>query len=168
MQQKANSCAPGGFTLVELLVVMVLLGIIAAMVVPMVASSSEGQSLAAARTVATDLQYAQNYAITCRDPVTVAFNPGNDSYDLRGNTSGLLEHPMTKSVYAVAFDAKSGMDNADLMAAAFGTSQSVRFDELGSPNEGGFVTIGGGSQTWYVIVTAVTGAVRVSDTPPSP
>jgi Tfp pilus assembly protein FimT len=153
---------------VELLVVMVVLAIVAAMVVPMMANSAQSEVLAAARTVATDLQYAQNYAITCRDPVTVAFNRTNDSYDLRGNQSGLLSHPMTKSGYTVAFDARSGFDHADLVDARFGTSQSVTFDELGSPNESGYVIVGGGTQNWYVIVTAVTGSVRVSDTPPSP
>ena len=53
-----------GFTLVVLLVVIILIGIAAAVVVPRMAQSSDVQVISAARILAADLQYAQNLAIS--------------------------------------------------------------------------------------------------------
>jgi len=145
-----------------MLVVLAIVAIIAGMVIPMVAGAGEMEALAAARAVAGDLQYAQNYAITHRDPVTVAFHPTGETYDLRSNQRGLLVHPMTKADYVVTFNAQSGYDQVDLYAADFGGSASVTFDELGSPGSGGTVTVRGGAQVYLVEVTAVTGMVAVT------
>jgi len=148
------------FTLLELMVVMVIMAIMGAIIVPIIAGAGEMQALSAARIIATDLQYAQNVAITMQTPVTVQFDASADSYSL-SNASGLLKHPMTNKDYVVDFRTRGNFEQLDLVSASFNSGASVIFDELGSPDAGGSVTVVGGSQTYRIDVTSVTGAVSV-------
>lgn len=148
------------FTLVEVLVVVVIMAIAGALVVPMMTGTGEMEALSAARTIATDIQYAQSVAITLQSPVTVHFYPDTDRYTL-SNASGLLKHPMTNKDFLVDFRARDDFDQLDLASASFDGVTSVVFDELGSPSAGGSVTVLGGSQTYRIDVTSVTGTVNV-------
>lgn len=148
------------FTLLELMVVVVIMAITGAMIVPMIAGAGEMQALSAARIIATDIQYAQNVAITMQTPVTVQFNESADRYSL-SNASGPLKHPMTNKDYVVDFQTRGDFDQLDLASVSFDGGDSLIFDELGSPNAGGSVTVLGGSQTYRIDVTSVTGTVNV-------
>lgn len=150
-----------GFTLVELLVVVVIMSVVGAMIVPMLAGAGEVEALSAARMIATDIQYAQSVAITEQTPVTVDFSPSNDQYSL-SNQSGLLKHPMTNKDYLIDFATKDGFDQLDLATANFSGASEVVFDELGAPNAGGSVTVLGGSQVYRLEVMSVTGTVAVT------
>ena len=148
------------FTLSELLVVLASLARAAAVVVPSL-DSSGFQAVSAARMVATDLQYAQNTAITTQDPVTVTFNAAANSY-LLSNASGALIHPMNKDAYNIDFGSLSGFDQLDLVSASFGTGASVTFDELGAPDNGGSVTVQAGTSVYVISLAVVTGRVTVA------
>ena len=50
-----------GFTLVEVIIVMMILGIIAAIAVPLYTSAASVQLKTAANMIASDLEYAKNY-----------------------------------------------------------------------------------------------------------
>ena len=67
------------FTLIEVLMVVLIMGIAAAVVIPNAINTSDLQAVSAARMVATDLQYAQDTAITTQTPVTVTFQPTAES-----------------------------------------------------------------------------------------
>jgi Tfp pilus assembly protein FimT len=118
------------------------------------------QALSAARIIATDIQYAQNVAITMQTPVTVQFDESADRYSL-SNASGTLKHPMTNKDYVVDFQTRGDFDQLDLTSVSFDGGDSLVFDELGSPDAGGSVTVLGGSQTYRIDVTSVTGTVSV-------
>jgi Tfp pilus assembly protein FimT len=148
-------------TLVELLVVVIILMICAAVVVPHAIRGADMQATSAARMLATDLQYAQDYAITTQDPVTVTFNVSADTYTL-SNASGTLIHPMTKSAYQVDFSTESGFEQVSLASADFGGSSAVTFDEIGSPDSAGSVVVQAGDYSFRVDVAAATGKVTVT------
>jgi len=148
------------FTLLELMVVVVIMAITGAMIVPMIAGAGEMQALSAARIIATDIQYAQNVAITMQTPVTVQFDASDDKYTL-SNASGPLKHPMTNKDYVVDFQTRGDFDQLDLASVSFDGGDSLVFDELGSPDAGGSVTVLGGSQMYRIDVTSVTGTVNV-------
>ena len=149
----------------EMMVVLVIMAVAGAMVIPLVVDSGGMQALSAARMLASDLQYAQNVAMTSQRAVTVTFDPSGDSYTV-SNASGPLIHPMTNSAYVVDYHAQSGFDRVDIVSANFAGGQAVTFDELGSPDNAGSVTIRGGPDVYRVDVAAVTGTVTVTKTGP--
>jgi type II secretion system protein H len=154
---------PGwGFTLWELMVVVAVAGIMAAVVVPVMMDSTDIQAVTAARRIATDLQYAQNEAISSQTDVTLTFDAWNESYQL-SNASGLLIHPMTKKDFTIDFEAESGFDQVDIVSASFGGSASVTFDPIGAPSSGGTVTIQAGPHLVELSVAGVTGLVTVTE-----
>ncbi len=149
------------WTLIELIVVLVILAIAAAVIVPNFAGASSFQAVSAARMIAADLQYAQNMAVTFQSPVTVSFNENAESYTL-SNASGPLIHPMTKSAYTIDFATQDGFENLDIVSATFAGATAVQFDELGTPDNAGSVTVRSGANVYRVDVGAATGRVTVT------
>jgi len=150
-----------GFTIVEILVVVVLLAIAAMVVVPHVTSTTDLEVLSAARLLAADLQYAQNVAITDQEPVTVTIEAGADSYRLWSNESDPLIHPITKSDYRVDFASQRGFSHLDIVSADFGGASAVTFDSLGAPDNAGSITLQAGSHVYRLNVADITGKVTV-------
>lgn len=149
-----------GFTLLELLIVMVILAIAAAMVIPNISSGKDLEATSAARLITADLEYAQNMAITHQEPVTVTFSVSSESYTL-SNTSGPLIHPMTKTAYTIALASQQGFSGLDIVSANFGGSDTVSFDEIGTPSNAGSVTVQSGASRYRIDVAAATGRVTV-------
>lgn len=91
--------ASHGFTLVELVMVIVILGIMTAVVAPKLMDSSDIQARGFADQVKAALRYAQKTAIAQRGHVCVAFTPS--SITLTTNTvaicpGGVLDTPYGK------------------------------------------------------------------------
>ena len=145
--------------------VLVIIGIAAAVVIPNAMSTASFQATSAARITATDLQYAQDTAITSQTPVTVTFNVGNESYAL-SNASGTLIHPITKAVYVTDFGTLEGFSEVDIVSASFGGAAVVTFDEMGSPSQAGTVNLRAGEHAYRLVVAAATGKVTVTRTGP--
>jgi len=143
------------------MLVVLIVGIIAAMVIPSALNTADLQALSAARMLATDLQYAQDTAITSQTPVTVTVNPNAESYFL-SNASGTLIHPITKGAYVVDFRSMQGFTAVNVVSANFGGTGQVSFDEVGTPSQAGSVVIQGGPSVYTVTVSAVTGRVTAS------
>lgn len=155
-----------GFTLVELMVVLVVLAIVSAVVVPHVMESSDIEALSAARVLSADLQYAQDMAITTQQDITVTFNAATGTYTL-SNASGPLIHPINKTEYVTTFGSQRGMGQVQMHSAAFGGEAKVTFDEVGSPSAGGSVSLQAGAYICQVNVAGTTGKVTVSTPPPT-
>ncbi len=156
-----NRLSRGGYTLAEILVVVMILSIAAAMVIPNVISTTDMQAVGAARIIAADLQYAQSVAISTQIPVTVQFDPAGESYSL-SNASGLLIHPMNKTGYTIRFSSLNGYDRLDMTSASFGGTTSVTFDEMGSADSSGTVVVQAGAHIYRIAVAPATGKVTVT------
>jgi len=149
-------------TLIEIIVVLVILAICAAVAVPYLGSTSDLTVLSAARTVAADLQYAQSEAITTQNPVTVTFNTAAESYRLT-NASGDIIHPITREPqYVVDFGSRRGFTGLDVVSAVFGGPATVTFDALGAPDNPGAVTLRAGPHVYRIDVSAITGKIAVT------
>jgi prepilin-type N-terminal cleavage/methylation domain-containing protein len=141
----AMTCHPQrrAFTLVEILVVVVILGIAAAVIVPQMGTRDDLRVAAAARMVMADLIYAQNRAIATQQKHFVAFDTASatKTYALRRATSLSpvtlvdVQHPITKdATYDVAFGGKnSPMEHVTLGTVSFEGYPTLVFDELGVP-----------------------------------
>ncbi len=152
--------AEHGFTVAELLIVIVLLGLLSLMVVPMIASADDFGGAAAARMICADLQYAQNYAILEQKPVTVHFLLTDDTY-LLTSESGPVIHPISNEAYVVDFRSMSDYAGLDLVSTSFPGGDWVTFDELGTPSEAGSLVFRLGDVKYEIEVAHVSGQTTI-------
>lgn len=134
---KSNVHRTRGFTLVEILCVVVILGIASAMIIPQLGTRDDLVVSSAARVLMSDLIYAQNRAIATQQRQFVQFT--GQQYTVMARTTDsdplvAITHPITKENYAYTFGAPaSGLANVTLTSANFGGPTIMGFDELGSP-----------------------------------
>jgi len=152
-----------GFTLTELIVVIVIIAIISAIAIPLATGTSSTKAQSAARLVMSDLEYAQNLAITSQTDITVTFSTSGNSYTV-SNASGALNHPITKKTWTVDFDTARGLSGVSLSSAGFSGSPAVTFSALGAPSAEGTVALGAGTSGYQVAVAPITGRVTVTQT----
>lgn len=157
----------GGFTLIELLIVIVILAISAAIAVPMMSSAASSQMRAAGGIVAADLEYARSMAISRGQNHSVVFEPANERYSIQCPLGTVVKHPVTQKEngYIVNFTTDGRLDQVKIDSAAFGaaSSNTVTFNSLGSPDNGGTVVLKAGDFTRTVTVEPVTGFISVSE-----
>src|SRR5829696_352345 len=84
---------PRAFTLVEILVVVIILGIAGAIIVPSIGSRDDMKAAAAARVIMADLIYAQNLAITSQGNRYINFDTVNQQYSLTNSAAVVIQHP---------------------------------------------------------------------------
>jgi len=150
-----------GFTFVELLVVIVILGIVAALVVPRMAQSDEFAAQGAARMVVADLLYAQNNAIAEQAERKITFDTANQRYTITDAADNALPAPWLGGQYEVRLGDSSQFPGVRLQAADFGGDPHVTFDELGTPSAGGTINLAADAAGYRIQVTAFTGRVTV-------
>lgn len=123
------------FTLIEILMVVVILGIASAVIVPQIGTRDDLKVSAAARIVMADLIYAQNRSIASQQMYCVKFDAGAESYALVAASSPAtpIEHPITKDDYQVALESTSGLEDVTIESASFDGQRMIGFDELGTP-----------------------------------
>lgn len=124
------------FTIIEILMVVVIMAVSAAIVVPMVGNRDDIVIAAATRKIVADLQYAQNYAIATRQSIYVRF--ASNRYDictLSGSTLTTITHPVEKSAFLVKLgeDGDTGLQRVTLPQASIGGKTVLGFDSLGIP-----------------------------------
>ncbi|MFI5380234.1 MAG: Tfp pilus assembly protein FimT/FimU [Tepidisphaerales bacterium] len=130
------------FTLVEVLMVVVIIGIAAAVVVPQMSTRDDLKAIAAGRAVMSDLIYAQNMAITCQIHHYLVFNTTTQSYSVvsSADMATPITNPVNQSPYTVQFGntGSGGLRNMSIDSANFQGSNAtvystIGFDELGTP-----------------------------------
>jgi prepilin-type N-terminal cleavage/methylation domain-containing protein len=136
-QQRASS-AVRGFTLIEILVVVVILGIAAAIVVPAIGSRNDLKATSAARMIMADLIYAQNRSISQQKPHFVRFNAGAETYEIfeqMNPSTVFIKHPVEASNFIVTLGTAGPKPIRDVVidTASFDGKTILMFDELGTP-----------------------------------
>ena len=151
-----------GFTMLEILIVVVIIAIAALTVVPMMSSAGSLQIRSAANMIAADLEYAKSMAISRGEYFSVEFDESADSYRILDQDGNVIPHPVKKGFdYVVDFQNDSRLDRVDITDADFDSAVSVKFDCLGSPDNGGSVSLSGGGITATVRVEPVTGFISI-------
>ena len=160
-----------GFTLLELLMVVLILAIIGAIVVPMAASGQDARCASAARMVVADLELAQSLALARQDLVALVFSDDLQSYKVvlaavqdLDNYGSLttLEHPgRPGQSYETTILMELQLRDVVVSSVNFNGDRYVVFDTFGSPEFGGSIVLTAGDASLTVTVEPITGAVSV-------
>jgi prepilin-type N-terminal cleavage/methylation domain-containing protein len=145
------------FTLVEILVVIVIIGIAATLIIPQLSNANDLNAAAAGRVILADLTYAQNCAITTQRTHYVKFVVGtnSDTYSVLSQitpSEQVITHPVTQASFrqTLGSGGHAGLVRARLGTVSIGGvsgANTVAFDSLGSP----------------YVYTAANGLVALSD-----
>ncbi len=161
MENQNLSFKNRGFTLIELMAVIVIIAIAAMLAIPMFGSAASAQIRSAADMIAADIEYAKSMAISRQKTYTVIFDESAESYSIEDET-GIISHPVTHKDYVVNFKTDSRVNKVNIVDADFGPSEQVSFTYLGSPDNGGSVTLSADTKTITITVETVTGYVSIS------
>ena len=162
-----------GFTLIEILMVVVILGISAMVAIPMLGSGASMQMRSAANKIAADIEYAKSMAISRQQNYTVNFDMSNNSYQIQDSSGTVISDPMKSSDdFDVDFDKVPSLSAVSISAIDFDGESSITFDYLGSPYAGSTsstplidgsdgITISAGDMDFEIIVEPVTGYISI-------
>ncbi len=152
------------FTLVELVMIIALIGIIAAVAIPRMPDPTGVKATEFSDKLRADLRYAQNLAMTGNRRARVAFRAVPNGYDITLGGSAVTD-PATGGPYAVTLN----QGHYAGLTIAFGgfTGSYLEFNSLGVPYDGSgalsagkSIVIAGGGAAITVTVQAQTGAVN--------
>jgi len=161
-----------GFTLVEVIIVVVILSIAAMMAIPMMSSAGSVQIRSAADAIAADLEYAKSMAISHQQNYGVVFDTIADSYKVVEYNDvtykdDIQGHPVKRGFpYTINFRSDSRLNKVDLVTANFdgGSANKIYFDYLGSPlGNGGNITLQADGSIVIITVEPVTGFISISN-----
>lgn len=177
LERYRRSQTDQGFTLAELVIVLIVLGIIAAVAIPRLADTTGTKSSALARKIRSDIAYAQELAMTRNLRARVYLN-GTGTAPAQGYAVALDSAPGNCSAFAAVQDpAGAGGLSVTLNAGDYAgitvtpTTTCLEYDSLGRPfdcsanlgvcsstSSGVSITV---NPTGSVTVTAQTGRVSV-------
>jgi type IV fimbrial biogenesis protein FimT len=161
-----------GFTLVEVIIVVVIISIAAMMAVPMFSSAGSMQISSAANIIAADLEYAKSMAITRGQNYSVVFDVTAESYKIVDQSGNVVSHPVKKGFdYVVDFKNEGRLNRVNISSVQFdpGASNTITFDYFGSPYsvtgplDSGNITISADGATTTITVEPVTGYITISN-----
>ena len=163
------------FTLIEILIVVVIIGVAGALVVPSMLSAGTLGLQGAARLVASDIQYAQNEALASGSVRGVTFYPAEERYRMTDEQDRTLDLTWMRTGgradvapgdgHTVNFRTDNRFEGFDLQRADGGNTPIVlEFDELGAPMTGSQdveILLAFGGTTFTVVVDGFTGRVSI-------
>ncbi len=167
-----------GFTLLELLAVVTILGIAAAMLIPSMSETSILRVQAAVRTIVSDITFAQSDAVAFQERRALVFDVENSTYRLVQIPGSVIDvdlntmYDPTKAGgrYIVNFN-DNVFGGARITGVNFDGGNTLIFDALGGPvadaagdepSAGGTITVEGSGQTFQITIEAFTGRVTAT------
>lgn len=162
---RSTACKSGGFTLLELLIVLFIMAVSAAMVLPRIGGSLPGVTLkAGARSVAASLRSARSQAVSQRIPYALVVFKEQQLLGVMP-LGVLLESP--ESAVPVGYryyqpPERVRIESAPADVLAQDENRSVIVFYAGGASSGGRITLHDARQrTYAVTVDAITGRIAI-------
>lgn len=145
-----------GYTLIELVLVIAILGILAIAVVLISPSITPARLDAAAKQVQSDIEYAQQMAMMVTTTHGVSFVASGAYTVYESTTATPIASPLTKQSMVMTLSDK-------FPDISIQNNYTVEFNSFGSPTTGGggSVVVTDGTNTRTITVTANTGKVTL-------
>ena len=163
-----------GFTLVEVLAVVVILGLAAVIAVPLISDSGDVQIASAGRQIVSTLLFVQTAAITHQQRYRIVFDTATESYsviDEAGNP--VTDNILDNTTLQVDFPSTANFSKVDIDTVDFDGTDRVWFDRLGAPYSGdigamtpmtsGSIVLSSGQHAVTVSVEPVTGRITLTE-----
>jgi prepilin-type N-terminal cleavage/methylation domain-containing protein len=156
------------YTLIEILIVVSILGIAAAMVIPAMGDTGVLRVQAAVRTIVADINLAQSEAVAHQQPRAIIFFPEENRYvvvEVRGGVADPEQFIISNQAFGAASMGDARIEDVDL---AGGTV--LIFDEMGAPQlstnggvpQNGTIEVRGSGQVFKINIEGYTGRVGVA------
>jgi len=141
-----------GFTLIELVMIIVILGIVALASMPKTTAEPRVRLEAACQRIALDLRYVQAMSLAQQVRFGISFDPAAETYfAYRVNVGTKARDPQTRNDFDVSFTALNEFKGIDIASTNF--SNKLEFDSAGAPYDGNEVILS--SQGIITIQTAL-------------
>jgi prepilin-type N-terminal cleavage/methylation domain-containing protein len=129
-----------GFTLIELVMILVIAGIVALAAMPKTAAGSRIKLEAACQKIAYDLRYSQEMAMAQQVRFGISFDPVNEAYFVyRVTVATKAKDPQTRNNFDVSFANLSEFKGINIASTNF--SNKTEFDSTGAPYDGNAVIL---------------------------
>ena len=145
--QSRTPAGPAGFTLIEMLTVVLVLAIVAALAVPMMGNTAVNKLQGAASMLVADLAFAQVESVTHGDdPRLVVFDNPNDAYHIAATSDPAT--PITNPIAGGPYRVTCGQGTASSL-----TNVTIDSYSLNGDNQLGFGIYGGLDQPTAATIT---------------
>jgi prepilin-type N-terminal cleavage/methylation domain-containing protein len=129
-----------GFTLIELVMIIVILGILALAVMPKTTAEPRVKLEAACQKIVSDLRYSQEMALAQQVRFGISFDIANEAYfAYRVSVATKARDPQTRNNFDVSFVTLNEFKSIDIASTSF--SNKVEFDSVGAPYDGNGVVL---------------------------
>jgi general secretion pathway protein H len=158
-----------GYTLIELLIVITILGIAGALVLPALGQTNVLRVQAAVRTIIADINFAQSDALARQASRAIVFDVEHNTYSVL-EVHGQTLNPETDTIQKTNLNLANIYHDTRLVSAAFDGTNTIVFDELGgpvagpgssTPGTGGSIVVSGSGAQFRINVEAYTGRTSV-------
>ncbi len=159
-----------GFTLIEVIMVIVIIGILIRVAVPRFNAFYAAKLSGALKKVVSDIRYTQQLAVSGHDTYSMIFDVANNTYEVRRvSDNSLAVDPFSRGSLQINFNTSPQYNGIDITSVNFGGTSTLRFTWEGVPQSGSGVNLSSDGSiafsyqgnTGTIYVTANTGKVRV-------
>ncbi|MEM1211902.1 MAG: prepilin-type N-terminal cleavage/methylation domain-containing protein [Planctomycetota bacterium] len=158
--------AAPGFSLVEILLVVTILGIVTALALPVFSSTNADRLRSAASVLAADLDYVRGESIAHpSDTRVIVFDTATERYHIAAasTSSTPLQNLFTKEDHIVSFGSGtvSSLIGVTIDSVSVGGDDELGFDAFGAPDQITDATITLGCEGATIVLTVKAGSGEV-------